>query len=308
MRSGPPADLVPTVEPIQFTIYPYQPNQVVTGTGVDLRTETAAAINFPILITAGKKPRVQIVILSGSASRTQTPDRPPSGVQPSGAGLLPASELVPGGGDLLLYDPDLKVLVRGLGTLGKDAVEMQVFGADPATWVSADGLVVEPVELAEEARQRLEGEIRELASQSPITAKLDAYCLDFLREPPDLGTVFRVADQQVQHQFAPLAKVLQAGRRRYDQGLLSPDSDPEEYFHSIRQWALWSVQENLDMGSFGDVFLEHTRKNFETAGQPWTGEVEELVKSLVPNRWQDIAAIVEEARSVGAASARAGAE
>ncbi len=305
MRSGPPGDLVPTVEPIHFTIYPYGLEPVATGGGVDLRTETATAINFPILLAAGPKLRVQIVILSGSANRTQTRDPPPSGVQPTGAGLSPADHLVPGGG-ILFYDPDLKVLVRGLGTLGKDAVEMQVFGADPGSAVSAEGLVVEPVELAEEARQRLEAEIRELASQNPITAKLDAYCLAFLQEPPDLGTVFRVADQQVQQQFAPLAKVLQAGRRLHEAGLLSPDSDPEEYFHSIRQWALWSVQENLDAGSFGEAFLEHTRKNFETAGQPWTEEIEGLVASLVPNRWNDIAAIVEEARSARATSAGEG--
>lgn len=187
--------------------------------------------------------------------------------------------------------------MRSLGTLGAGAIEMQVFGADPdQERVSAEGLVVEPVELDEAGKGRLEEEVEAIADANPITATLDAYCLDFLRQPPDLGTVFRIADRELQQRFTPLRDVLQAGRRLYDQGLLNPDSDPEEYFHSIRQWALWSVQENLDMGSFGDAFLEHTRKNFETAGQPWTGEVEELVKSLVPNRWRDIAAIVEEAR------------
>ena len=168
--------------------------------------------------------------------------------------------------------------------------------------VSAEGLVVEPVELGAAMKQRLEQEVRALAGRNPITATLDAYCLDFLRQPPDLGTVFRVADQELQQRFAPLRDVLRAGRRLYDAGLLNPDSDPEEYFHSIRQWALWSVQENLDAGSFGEAFLEHTRKNFETAGQPWTEEVEELVQGLVPNRWQDIARIVEEARSASEAT------
>ena len=305
MRSGPTGDLVPIIEPIHFTIYPYGPQPVATGGGIDLRTGTATALNFPILISAGKKPHVQIVILSGSANRTQTREQQPAPGAQTHAAPHPDG-LVPGGA-LLYYDPDLKVLVRGLGTLGKNAVEMQVYGADPGSPVSAEGLVVEPVELAEEARQRLEGEIREQTGQ-PITAKLDAYCLDFLRQPPELGTVFRIADQELQQRFAPVAKVLQAGRRLYDQGLLHPDSDPEEYFHSIRQWAIWSTQETLDPGSFGDAFLEHTRKNFETAGQAWSSEVEDLVQSLVPNRWQDIAAIIEEARSVSAASGGAGAE
>jgi hypothetical protein len=306
MRSGPPADLVPTVEPIQFAIFPYQPEQVVAGTGVDLRTQAATAINLPILSAAGRNPTVQIVILSGSANWTQTRERQShQGVQ-TGAATPPSGGLVPGGG-IAFYDEDLKVLVRGLGTLGKDAVEMQVFGAVPGSPVSAEGVVVEPVELVEEARQRLEGEIRKLAGRNPVMATLDAYCLDFLRQPPDMGTVFRVADQAIQQRFAPLTKVLQAGRRLYDQGLLNPDSDPEEYFHSIRQWALWAVQENLDQGSFGDAFLEHTRKNFEIASQPWTAEIEGLVRSLVPNRWQDIARILEEARSPSV-SAQVGSE
>jgi hypothetical protein len=215
-------------------------------------------------------------------------------------------EHVPGGG-LLVYQPDLKVFIQGLGTLGKDAIEVRIFGGEGAP-VSAEGLVIEPVELEEEAKKRLEEELRRLAAENPITAKLDLYCLEFLRQPPDLGTVFRVADQAVQQQFAAMGRVLSAGQRLHDAGLLNPDSDPEEYFHSIRQWALWTVQENLDAGSFGDAFLEHTRKNFEIAGQPWTGEVEELVKGLVPNRWQDIARIVEEARSFPGAASETGGE
>jgi hypothetical protein len=216
-----------------------------------------------------------------------------------------ADSQVPGGG-VLVYQPDLKVFIQGLGTLGKDAIEMKIFGSEGSP-ISVEGLVLEPVELEEEAKERLDEELRRLAAENPITAKLDLYCLEFLREPPDLGTVFRIAPPAVQQQFASLGRVLSAGQRLYDAGLLNPDSDPEEYFHSIRQWALWTVQENLDQGSFGEAFLEHTRKNFEIAGQPWTGEVEELVKSLVPNRWQDIARIVEGAgSSTGAASETGG--
>ncbi|HYO45112.1 MAG TPA: hypothetical protein VEY33_00250 [Gemmatimonadota bacterium] len=307
MKSGPAADLVPTVEPIEFTIFPYLPEQGVTG--VDLRTQTATGINFPITLSAGRDLKLQIVILSGPAIRTQTREPQSGQGQPTGTSLLGPEELVPGGG-ILFYDPDLKVFVQGLGTLGNDAVEMKIFGTDPGSpgQISAEGLVVEPVELTEEMKNRFEQELRSLAAQNPITAKLDAYCLDFLRQPPDLGTVFRVAGQEIQQQFAPLAKVLSAGQRLHEMGLLNPDSDPEEYFHSIRQWALWSVQESLDLGSFGDAFVEHTQKNFETAGQPWTEEVAGLVRSLVPNRWQDIAAIVEEARSSSEVSPEVGAE
>ena len=59
---------------------------------------------------------------------------------------------------------------------------------------------------------QLEQEVRGLASQSPITAQLDAYCLR-LPSPagPDLGTVFRIADQELQQRFAPAGECA-AGR------------------------------------------------------------------------------------------------
>jgi hypothetical protein len=273
---------------------------------LDLSDQNYTSINFPVTLATGRDVRIQIVILSGPAEEAGTTrERRPDDPQPAGSPTRTSwlgEEAVPGGG-ILFFAPDPQVLVRSLGTLGAEAMEMQVFGAEPGQErFSAEGLIVEPVELGESMKQRLEEEVRALAGRNPVTARLDAYCLDFLRQPPDLGTVFRVADQELQQRFAPLRDVLRAGRRLYDAGLLNPDSDPEEYFHSIRQWALWSVQENLDAGSFGEAFLEHTRKNFETAGQPWTEEVEELVQGLVPNRWQDIARIVEEARSASEAT------
>jgi hypothetical protein len=292
-----------TISPIDFYMFPV----------LDLSAQTYTAINFPVTLATGRDVRIQIVILSGppaeeGTTRERRPGDPPPDRSSTGTSWIGENAAVPGGG-ILFFEVDPKVLVRSLGTLGGGAMEMQVFGAEPGQErISAEGLVVEPVELGAAMKQRLEQEVRALAGQNPITASLDAYCLDFLRQPPDLGTVFRIADRELQQRFAPLRDVLQAGRKLHDLGLLNPDSDPEEYFHSIRQWALWSVQENLDAGSFGDAFIEHTRKNFETAGQPWTDEIEGLVKSLVPNRWQDIERIVEEARSSGAAAAEVAAE
>lgn len=31
-----------------------------------------------------------------------------------------------------------------------------------------------------------------------------------------------------------------------EEGALRPDSDPEDYFHSIRQWAFWVYAERMD--------------------------------------------------------------
>jgi hypothetical protein len=288
-----------TISPIDFYMFPV----------LDLRAQTYAAINLPVTLATGRDVRIQIVILSGPREDSgATRER-----RPSGAGPAPGTRTswqggmeVPGGG-ILLHETDPKVFVRSLGTLGGGAMELQVFGTEPGQErLSGEGVIVEPVELDQSMKRRLEEEVRALAGQNPITAKLDAYCLDFLRQPPNLGTVFRIADREIQERFAPLRDVLQAGRRLHEAGLLNPDSDPEEYFHSIRQWALWSMQENLDRGKFEEAFLEHTRKNFESAGQAWTGEIESLVTGLVPNRWQDIVRVLDEARSVRDAPVPAG--
>jgi hypothetical protein len=298
-----PDELLHRIEPITYSMGPVDGGD---ETGIDLTTQTFTTINISTLVTAGRDPAVQIVIMSGPAIQsggTPTHERAPTEGQPTGTSLIGSEELVPGGG-IVFYDPDLKVFLQGLGTLGNDAIEMKIFGTDPNSpvQITAEGLVVEPVKLEEEAKKQLEQQLHRLAAQNPITAKIDAYCLEFLRQPPDLGTVFRIADQEIQQRFASLGKVLSTGRRLHEMGLLNPDSDPEEYFHSIRQWALWSVQENLDLGKFGDAFVEHTRKNFEAAGEPWTDQVESFVRELIPNRWRDIARIVDEARGTGESS------
>ena len=288
-----------TISPIDFYMGPV----------LDLSDQTYTAVNFPVTLATGRDVRIQIVILSAPPETGATRERGPADPRPDRPGTRTSwrgGADVPGGG-ILLFGADPKVLMRSLGSLGGGAMEMQVFGTDPGEeGISAEGLVVEPVELNAALRQQLEQEVQALAGQNPITATLDAYCLDFLRQPPNQGTVFRIADRALQERFAPLRDVLQAGRRLHDAGLLNPDSDPEEYFHSIRQWALWSAQEGLDLGGFEEAFLEHTQKNFETAGQPWTEEIEGLVKSLVPNRWQDVTRILDEARAQSEPSVEAG--
>ena len=231
-----------------------------------------------------RDPSRQGVVLEGSAVS-------------NGDASLPfdPGEPVPGGAYVYVA-PDLQILFKGLGSLGADAVEIQVFGVAPGEplRLSTDGLIVEPVRLEAEVKQRLEREVRRLAAANPLTARLSAYCVEFLRLPPELGTVFRVAPPEVQAQYSRMRDVLTAGRRLHEAGLLHPDSDPEAYFHSTRQWAIWALQEQLDADSYARNFLEHTRKNFQAAGRPWTPEVEELVESYIPNRWRDIVSVLQE--------------
>ena len=79
---------------------------------------------------------------------------------------------------------------------------------------------------------------------------------------------------------------------------LRPDSDPNDYYHSIRQWAIWVYAERMNESEFADTFLEHVRQNFDAAGQPWTEETSEAVRGFVPNRWADIRGIIERAEAI----------
>ncbi len=240
------------------------------------------ALNPPEAQAAGRDPTVQLVFL----------DTRGLGGAGSGSGQG-SSRPVPGGG-YVVVGPDGVVHLRSLGGLGAGAIEMTIGGPPPAS-LGGLALVAEPVELTEDAKRRLEADLRELSAAEPVTARIDAYCLEFLRRPPEPGTVFRLAGPELQARFAALGDVLDAGRRLRDAGLLNPDSDPDEYYHSVRQWALWTVREGLDVEAFGDAFVEDVRSNFEEAGEPWTGEVESLLRELVPGRWSDIQRIVREA-------------
>lgn len=290
--------VVGMVPPIRYALYPSRERD---GGDEDPRTEPDAGteialgnpgempardVNPPGLETASRDPATQLVIVDG----------PQEAVEAAPAG---ATRPAPGGYVAVGPDGELRVLVESLGGLGEGAIQLRVFnGTDSPVRLTGEGLVVEPVELEEEAKRRIVEELRDLAGRNPVTAKIDAYCLEFLREPPTAGTVFRIASQELQQRFAPLRDVLSASRRLQEAGLLNPDSDPTEYFHSIRQWALWTVEENLDADGFGRAFLEHIRSNFEEAGQPWTEEARELIEGLVPNRWKDVRQVVEKAREM----------
>jgi len=203
--------------------------------------------------------------------------------------LLPLAGPEPGA-------PEVRTWLRSLGVSTGDAFELVLDGdaaALPAA--AAAGLAVEPVQLAESAKQAVEKELQELLRRNPVTATVRGYCLEFTRLPPTMGQMFRIAGAEVQERFAPLRGILKAGDDLFAAGMLNPDSDPTGYMHSIKQWALWASEEGFDLGSFGDAFLEHTRKNFEAAGREWSGQVEDAVRGVVPNRWNDIEQVLTRA-------------
>jgi hypothetical protein len=104
--------------------------------------------------------------------------------------------------------------------------------------------------------------------------------------------VFRIAPPEVQRAFAPAQRVLAAARHLRDAGALSPDSDPVAYFHSIRQWAVWTREQGFDEGRYADAFVEHARKNLEASGGRWKGEMGKALRRVVPGRWRDIQRIL----------------
>ena len=108
--------------------------------------------------------------------------------------------------------------------------------------------------------------------------------------------MFRVAEQALQEQYAPMRRILRAAQRAQEAGLLNPDSDPAGYFDSIRQWALWSQIDGHDLGSFTDAFLEYTRSNAEAADFAWSDQAEGAVRSVAPGRWTDIQTVFDHIR------------
>jgi hypothetical protein len=190
--------------------------------------------------------------------------------------------------------PLLYVVAQG----GATGEVFQVEIVQPASGpVAIDGLVaLEPVAATAEDRERFERELDQ-AGGSRRTLTAAGYCLQMDALAPPAGTVFRVAPAEKQARYAPMRRALDAARRLRDAGGLHPDSDPEGYYHSIRQWAVWTVEKGFDRDGFLGAFVERTEENFRDAGQPWSEEVAAAVRSFGEGRWSDIQAILEEAEA-----------
>jgi hypothetical protein len=215
-----------------------------------------------------------------------------------GLALIRGAEKTRGGNALSsgLDDPKVTAILTSLGVSTGEAFEVVALNeGDIPIQISGDGIVVEPVKLKEEAQKQLQAKLGELASRNPVTAKLNAYCLEFLARPPTAGQLFRIASTELQQEFAPMRNILKAGRQVFESGFLNPDSDPIAYMHSIKQWALWTHEKGFDQGSFTEAFIQHTKKNFEAADRDWNAQVEDAVRAVLPNRWNDIQQVLRTA-------------
>lgn len=149
---------------------------------------------------------------------------------------------------------------------------------------------VEPI--AQQAQQRVQQAFGRLAKAAPVNVDLFAYCVEFLKAPPSPNQIFRLAPKAVQDKFAPMSKVLQSAARIQKEGLLSPDSNPAAYTDAIKQWAVWTVEQNLNESRFTAAFLGHSRKNVESAGRQWPRDGDAMIRKASPNRWRDIVQVL----------------
>jgi hypothetical protein len=162
-----------------------------------------------------------------------------------------ASEGQAEGGEVL-------ILLTSLGGSTGTAFEAYAFntGSTPVR-LEGEGLALEPLDAdaAVCGRQWLEQQLSNVTERLAPTS-LDAYCLEFLRDPPQAGRVFKLAACEIREQFAPARRILRGFER---------------------------------------AFLDRTRENLRRMGQAWTGEIEKAVRSIVPGRWRDITQVLEEA-------------
>ena len=194
----------------------------------------------------------------------------------------------------------IKIFVTSLGLSTGKGLSMTVVNAGTApVRLTGDGFALEPVSGV--ARDVVDREIRAMGPVGTATATLDGYCLEHLKNPPAAGMTFRLADAATQRAFAPVRNILRATRRLGDLGRLVPDGgDPTAYVDSIRQWAIWTREQHFTAKGFADALVDHTRKNVQAAGQPWSAAVENAVRTVAPGRWSAIAQVLEEAAKLDA--------
>lgn len=208
----------------------------------------------------------------------------------------PAQSQTPPGSPAEPEAPRVRILITSLGGSTGEVLEAHIINDGPVpVTLDVGEIVVEPLRPLPPAAQQLILDEARQAGRNVVTVKLNAYCLEFLRLPPNAGALLRIASPAQQETFAPMRRILAASRHLRDAGALAPDSDPDSYFHSIRQWAIWTREQGFDEAAFGDAFVNHTRKAFAEAGQRWTADVERVLRGVVPNRWRDIQRVLQEA-------------
>ena len=186
------------------------------------------------------------------------------------------------------------IWLESLGGSTGEVFTAHLVGADSGP-IEVDGLfAVEPVSLSPEEKERVLASVRQAAG-SHADVNVNFYCLQFGAQAPPEGVVYRLASAEKQTRFQPAARALAAARRLYESDQLSPDTRPDSYFHSIRQWSVWTLEQGFDREGFVSAFIELAKKNVEEAGQDWSEEFASRVQQSAEGRWVDITKVLTEA-------------
>ncbi|MBI1874089.1 MAG: hypothetical protein HYS05_09400 [Acidobacteria bacterium] len=191
---------------------------------------------------------------------------------------------------------EIAVSLVATGRSSGEVFQLQVLnpGNQPIAIVAPEALVLEPIKAGV-------GKPTAAMAKTGVHAHpILGYCLDFLKPPPAVGTIYRVADALAQQEFRPLGNVLRAARALATAGRLRPDSDPQAYLDSIKQWAVWVTRERWNENTFTGRFVERTRQNVQQMKRAWTKEMDAAIRGAAPNRWRDIMAVLSEARRIDA--------
>jgi hypothetical protein len=185
--------------------------------------------------------------------------------------------------------PTLSIVATGASTGEVFKVHVANAKGQPMHVVAPDGLVLEAV-------------TTKPVTAGPGAAGIEGYCLDFMKPPPPASTQYRVASEATQKKFAPVRNILRASAKAARDGLLHPDSDPRSYAQFIKQYSLWTHLERWNIQSFGEAFVDRTKKNFQALKRGWTKEVEQAVRAAIPGRWRDIQTVLQQVNAVASAA------
>ncbi|GAC1661041.1 MAG: hypothetical protein NVS9B4_12750 [Candidatus Acidiferrum sp.] len=199
----------------------------------------------------------------------------------------------------------MDVALVATGNSSGEAFQLQVRDPSGRTERAAlpEGVVLEPVKPGGAKPPAAQG------MSNLLTQQIGGFCVQFLKLPPEIGMVYKIAGPMMQEKYQPARLVLQAGRALAEKGKLHPDSDPDSYADSVRQYAVWAKQEGWDEKKFGDNFVERTKKNAEVRKVKWSQQIETALRGAVPGRWRDITQVLELAgawqKSTGSSPTRA---
>lgn len=218
---------------------------------------------------------------------------------PWSAGAYPASRMWPGalmrasraGAAVAQAPGGVTVSLIAAGVASGPAFRMEARGQGRSSPIVTipDGLVVQALDAASTGTRAAR------AGAPTQTESLNGYCLEFEKQVPVAGALYRIAEPAVQLQFQTARHVLEAGRLLARTGRLHPDSNEAAYHHAVRQWALWTHLAGWDETTFVEKFVVRTRETARQVKQTWTQAMEDRVREAAPNRWRDIRAVLDEA-------------